>query len=149
MSEYKLTSEIIARSTSEVWATAKLEWVLHEVYETEEPETCLCGHFPIIELCVLRNKISNAQATVRNCCVKKLMGLPSNLIFQAVKRVRADASKSLNQESITHAFEKGWVNEWERDFYLKLMAKRNLTLKQAAKKREINEKFMLKMRPQK
>jgi hypothetical protein len=47
MSEYKLTEEILKRSQSNVWDMAKLEWKLNEIYEAEEPETCLCGHFPI------------------------------------------------------------------------------------------------------
>jgi len=100
MSEYKLGQEIVARSVAKVWDTAKTEWGLHEIYEADEPETCLCGHFPIIELCVLINRRNGQLATVGNCCVKKFMGLPSDLIFQAVKRVRADSGRSLNAESI-------------------------------------------------
>lgn len=146
MSEFKLTTEIVARSVSPVWDAAKLEWTLHEVYEAEEPETCLCGHFPIIELCVLRNKVNSQLATVGNCCVKKFIGLPSDLIFQAVKRVRSDATKSLNGESLAHAKDKGWINQWEYDFYLRIMRKRNLTAKQAAKKVQVNEQFMRNMR---
>lgn len=146
MSEFRLTTEIVARSVSPIWDAAKLEWALHEVYEADEPETCLCGHFPIIELCVLRNKFNRGLATVGNCCVKKFIGLPSDLIFQAVKRVRCDVTKSLNAESLSHAIAKGWVNQWEHDFYLRVMRKRNLTAKQSAKKSQINQKFMLNMR---
>jgi len=62
MSEFRLTTEIVARSASKVWDAAKLEWVLHEVYEADEPESCLCGHFPIIELCVLRNGVGELLA---------------------------------------------------------------------------------------
>jgi hypothetical protein len=83
MSEFKLTEEIINRSQSKVWDMAKLEWSLHKIYEADEPETCLCGHFPIIEICTLRNKLNGQFATVGNCCVKKFIGLPSDLIFQA------------------------------------------------------------------
>lgn len=77
MSEYKLTEEIIALSEASTWNRAKLEWSLYEVYEAEEPETCLCGHFPIIELCTLLNRYNGKFATVGNCCVKKFIGLPS------------------------------------------------------------------------
>jgi hypothetical protein len=69
MPEFQLTTEIIARSVATTWDAAKLEWSLLEVYEAEEPETCLCGHFPIIELCVLSNRRNQAEATVGNCCV--------------------------------------------------------------------------------
>lgn len=146
MSEYKLTSEIIARSMSSAWDTAKLEWALHEVYQAEAPETCLCGHFPIIELCVLANRVNRNLATVGNCCVKKFLGLPSDRIFQAMKRVKSDSSKSLNAESLAHAREKGWINGWEYDFYMNVMSKRKLSAAQKKHKEEINSKFLLRMR---
>ncbi|WP_017772789.1 hypothetical protein [Paraburkholderia kururiensis] len=145
MSEFKLTAEIIARSKAKTWDLAKTEWSLAEVYEAEEPETCLCGHFPIIEICTLKNRVTGQTADVGNCCVKRFIGLPSDKIFQAVKRVRKDPSKSLNGEAITHAFEKAWINEWERDFYLRIMRKRVLTSKQSEKKIQINEKIATRM----
>lgn len=146
MAEFQLTREILARSTTNTWDAAKLEWVLYEVFESDEPETCLCGHYPIIENCVLRNKTNGIFATVGNCCVKKFIGLPSDLIFQAVKRVRSDLSKSLNAEAIAYARDRDWINDWEQDFYFRIMRKRNLSEKQANKKRQINEKFVLRMR---
>lgn len=146
MAEFQLTREILERSTAKTWDAAKLEWTLHEVFESEEPETCLCGHYPIVENCVLRNKTNGVFATVGNCCVKKFIGLPSDLIFQAVKRVRSDSSKSLNAEAIAYARERDWINDWEQEFYFRIMRKRNLSEKQAAKKRQINEKFLLRMR---
>ena len=146
MSEFRLTTEIVARSASKVWDAAKLEWVLHEVYEADTPESCLCGHYPIIELCVLRNRLNNDCATVGNCCVKKFIGLPSDLIFLATKRIRSDSSRSLNAEALLHALEKGWINEWEYNFYLRIMRKRNLSAKQSAKKVQINQKFLNNMK---
>lgn len=146
MSEYKLTTEILARSMSTAWDAAKLEWSLHEIYQAETPETCLCGHFPIIELCVLANRVNRNLATVGNCCVKKFLGLPSNQIFQAMKRVKSDLGKSLNAESLGHAREKGWINEWEYDFYMNVMSKRKLSAAQKKHKEEINSKFLLRMR---
>lgn len=145
MSEYQLTQEIVALSTSSVWDKAKLEWALHEIYEAEEPDTCLCGKFPIIEICILRNKINGNFATVGNSCVKKFIGLPSDKIFQAVKRIRKDRMKSLNAEAITHALEKGWLNEWESEFYFDIMRQQNLTQKQSDKKFEINTKIVERM----
>lgn len=145
MSEYKLTSEIIGLSQSDIWDKAKLEWTLHDIYQAEDPETCLCGHFPIIEICVLRNKFNGNHATVGNCCVKKFIGLPSDKIFQAVKRVKKDNQKSLNAEAIEHGKNKGWLNQWEYNFYMDIMRKRNLSQKQRQKKIQINQKFALNM----
>ncbi|MCF8839726.1 hypothetical protein QYZ29_09890 [Xanthomonas campestris pv. campestris] len=146
MSEYKLTSAIVELSAAMSWEAAKLEWHLNEVYEADEPETCLCGHFPIVELCILGNKANGNEATVGNCCVKRFIGLPSDKIFQAVKRVRKETSKSLNAEAIRHAFDRNWLTAWERDFYFDVMRKRNLTLKQQEKKKQINELVLQRMK---
>lgn len=148
MSAFQLTNEIIKRSVARTWDQARLEWSLLEVYEADEPETCLCGHYPIIELCVLRNSQNGGQATVGNCCVKRFVGLPSDRIFQGVKRVRKDAAKSLNTEAIQHAFGRGWINDWERNFYFDVMRKRRLTPRQKAKKLQINNRVLSRMRKQ-
>lgn len=146
MSEYKLTKEIIDLSVSKVWDAAKLEWSLAQIYEADEPERCLCGHFPIIEICILQNKHNHKKATVGNCCVKKFIGLPSDKIFQAVKRVRKDNEKSLNAEAVDHAYRNGWINEWEYNFSIDTMGKRKLSVKQLQTRIKVNEKMLFNMR---
>lgn len=146
MSEYKLTEEILNRSQSKIWDIARMEWGLSQIYEAEEPETCLCGHFPIIEICILRNKLNAQSATVGNCCVKKFIGLPSDLIFQAVKRVRKDSQRSLNAEAIQHAYENSWINEWEYNFSIDTMRKRKLSGKQLQTRMRVNEKMLTNMK---
>jgi len=64
MAEYKLTTEIIRRSQADRWDAARLEWELLEVFEADEPDTCLCGHYPIIENCILRNRLNANQVLV-------------------------------------------------------------------------------------
>ncbi len=120
---------------------ARLEWALFGIYEAQTPQRCLCGKYPIIEICTLKNKLNNSLATVGNCCVKKFIGLPSDKIFQAVKRVRKDLSKTLNPETIAHALEKRWINDWESTFYLNIIPNRSLSAKQAEKKTAINQKI--------
>ena len=148
MSEYQLTQEILARSVARSWPDAKLEWELREVYEAAEAETCLCGHFPIIDLCVLGNRVNGRTATVGNCCARKFLGLPSDEIFRALKRVGRDPTRSLTAEAIGHAFGIGWINEWERDFYLDIAGRRKLSEKQIAKRIQINRKVIATMRTQ-
>lgn len=138
MSEYRLTQEIIHRSQAKTWDEAKLEWQLVEVYQQEEPDTCLCGHFPINEICVLRNKRNQHTIEVGNICVKKFLGLPSEKIFQALRRIAKDESKALNAEAIQHAYERGWINDWEKQFYFDTMRKRRLSDKQLAMRKQIN-----------
>ena len=142
MPEYKLAKEIIALSDSAIWDRAKLEWDLDQVYQEDEPDTCLCGHYPILEICILKNKINKNTAVVGNCCVKKFIGLPSNKIFQAIKRVRKDETKSLNAEALSHAHKNKWVNDWEYSFYLSIGKKRELSQKQTKKKLQINKKLL-------
>jgi hypothetical protein len=146
MPEYQLAAGILGLSYARTWDKAKLEWRLAEVYEAEEAETCLCGHYPIIEICVLLNHVNRQKATVGNCCVKKFIGLPSDKIFQAIKRVRKTTTKSLNAETIEHAFDRGWITEWERNFYSSIMRKRSLSKNQSAKKIEVNERVLACMR---
>ena len=147
MSQQQLAYEVTKASVSPEWETAKEEWKLHTVYEVEDPETCTCGHFPIREVCIIHNKINGHLMQVGNCCVKKFLGLPSDLIFQAVKRVRKDPEKSLNTESLAYAREKGWLNDWEVSFYTDVMGKRVLTAKQKAKKLQVNTLFLKRMQP--
>lgn len=145
MAEFKLIKEIISLSVSDTWEIAKTEWELNEIYFADEPETCLCGRFPIIELCELKNTKNKELAVVGNCCVKKFIGLPSDKIFQAVKRVRKDGGKALNGEAIELARSKNWINEWEYNFYVDTFRKRKLSEKQLIKRRQINEKVLFRI----
>lgn len=138
MSEFRLFHEITTRSRSKAWEEASLEWNLTTVYESKKQKSCLCGHFPIIEICVLKNKFNQNTVRVGNCCVKKFLQLPSHKIFNAFKRIREDISKSLNIESLDYAFQQKWLNDWEISFYKDIFRKRNLTEKQSIKKSLIN-----------
>jgi hypothetical protein len=139
MSEFKLISEIIKISIGENWDSAKLEWKLVDVWETEEDETCLCGHHPIHELCIIENKYTQHNVTVGNCCVKKFMGIRSDKIFQAIKKIRRDIQKSVNAETIQYSFDKGYIDKWQKNFYLNTMRKRDLTEKQWTHRLNINK----------
>ena len=96
MSQYKLTQGIIHLSEANTWDEAKLEWELAEVYQQDEPDTCLCCYFPINEIRVLRNKRNHQVTRVGNVCVKKFLGLPSYKIFDALRRIAEDESRALN-----------------------------------------------------
>lgn len=146
MSEYKLTSEILRLSVATHWVAAKSEWSLVEVYESEEPDECLCGHFPIIEICVIQNKRNRNEAIVGNVCVNKFLGFPSDNIFRSVKRIAKDNTKSLSEDAINHAHAKNWINDWEKAFSLDTKGKRNMSEKQVAKRIQINEKVLFRMR---
>ncbi len=142
MAHYELATKIIALSVADTWDEAKLEWSLFDVFKEDQPDTCLCGHFPIIENCVLHNRENGNQAIIGNVCVKKFLGLPSDKIFQGINRIAQDNERSLNAEAIDHAHRKDWINDWERKFYFDTMRKRNLSGKQREKRIQINDKIL-------
>ena len=137
-----LMREIVARSVADNWEQARLEWDLADVFIEEEPDTCLCTHYPIKEICVLFNRLNRCETIVGNVCVNEFLGLPSVKIFSAVRRVAADSSKALNAEALSHARFKGWVNDWEYGFYSNTLRKRSLSGRQLAKRLEINRKVV-------
>ena len=144
---YHLVEGILKLSEASLWAEAKLEWELDEVHETDRFETCLCTHYPIKELCFLRN-IKNGNSTmVGNCCVKQFLGLPSHAIFSAIRRITEDAGRALNPKALAYAHRRGWITEWERKFYLDTWRKnRGLTQRQWAVRMRINLRFLRLMR---
>lgn len=98
---FKLLQEnILALSSASDWETARKEWKLIDIMEVDEPETCLCGHSPIIEVCTIKNNVTGNVADVGNRCVKRFLGFRSDLIFTAIKKVRKDNTKSLNADAI-------------------------------------------------
>lgn len=145
MSEFQLTKELIALSHTTTWDKARLEWSLFDIEKVTEHETCLCGHYPISEICIIGNDQNGNTARVGNCCVKKFISR-SDKIFQAVKRVKKDSKKSLNAETIEFVFEKMIINEWEKKFYLDIMRKRTLSNKQKETKEKINHKVLEKIK---
>jgi len=127
---FRLVTEILERSAADAWNEARHEWDLMEVYREDEPQECLCGHTPIIEICVLRNRCTGYVVTVGNVCVTKFLGLGSNRIFEGLKRVAKNSDKALNEATTEYAHNQGWITDWERDFSLNTNRKRNLSDKQ-------------------
>jgi hypothetical protein len=142
--QFRLVQEIIIRSVSKTWEEAKPEWDLKLVYREDEPLTCLCGHEPINEICVLRNRRNGNSAEVGNVCVTKFLGLESDLIFSGLRRVAKDPDKALNKAATNYAHEQGWITDWERDFCLDTNRKRKLSVKQVMKRAEINRLVLVK-----
>lgn len=142
MSQERLRLEIVARSVADAWHSARHEWSLDEIYMSDEPDTCLCGHHPIREICVIENRENAAKVEVGNCCVNNFLGLESEQLFASVRRVKLDAGASLNADAIAYAFSRGIINEWERKFYFDIWRKRKLSPRQNKVKMKINAKVM-------
>ncbi len=140
MSEYKLTTELLKLSQSQKWDEAKLEWELIDIERVEDPEECLCGHYPILEICLIKNSKTDNESRVGNCCVKKFNN-KSDKIFRSVARIRKNIEKSVNAETLDLAIKNRWINEKEYKFYMDIIRKRNLSEKQSAWKKAINQKI--------
>ena len=135
-------AEILELSESKSWHQARSEWTLAEVRHVDDPETCLCGHFPIIEICSIKNRLNGRVAEVGNICVKKFMGLPSHKIFDCLRRISKDVTKGLNGETVEYAYGKNLISDWEKDFSFNTGKKRVLSDKQAVVREKINRKII-------
>ena len=137
-----LRRAILKLSQATDWETACKEWALTDIYESEEDQTCLCEKFPIREVCAIRNTVTGHSTEVGNVCVKRFLGINSNLIFDAVKRVRKDETKSLNADAIVFFNKSGILTAWEYGFLNDTKGKRNLSAAQLAKRIEINQRVL-------
>ncbi len=146
--QQKLSREIIELSVSNNWDEAKLEWKLLRIYMSDEQEYCLCGHYPIREVCVLLNKKNDRVTEVGNICVNKFLDIPTDRIFTSIKRIVKDCTKSVNAHVIEYAHDMNAINNWEREFYMDIMRKRILSTKQSNIKEKINKKLLSMIKKQ-
>lgn len=138
----QLKEAILSRSVSQEWETAKKEWKLKSIYEADEPDTCLCGHTPIVEICVLSNTLNGKTAEVGNRCVKRFLGLRSDLIFTGIKRVKDDLDKSLNTDATVFFYELGVLSLRDYQFQNDTHRKRDLSARQLKWRHDINRRVL-------
>lgn len=138
----QLKKAILALSKATDWEIAKKEWKLVGISEAEEPEQCLCGHFPIIELCSITNGTTGKTVDVGNVCVKRFLGFRSDLIFASIKKIRKDMTKAIGEDATVFFYQRGVINEWEYKFQQSTMRKRNLSAAQLATRKKINEQVL-------
>ncbi len=153
--KWDLPQSIIDLSKSNTWKRAVREWELVdiEILDGGEFETCLCGHYPIRELCHIENRKTGETAIVGNHCVAKFdkddpgheMFGSTTKAFHAAKRIIENPSASANKALISFAEEKGVLNESEAKFYQDVWRKRKLTEKQENYKERLNQKLLYEM----
>jgi hypothetical protein len=139
----QLKAHILPLSNAATWEMAVKEWSLTGIHEADEPETCPCGHFPILEVCSMHNRVTGHSTEVGNICVKRFLGLRSDLVFAAIKRIRKEPDKSLNADAIVFFRERAVLTEWEANFCHSTMRLRGLTAAQLSKRRDINRKVLI------
>ncbi|TVZ49879.1 hypothetical protein JM82_0318 [Olleya sp. Hel_I_94] len=140
---YKLTEEIIKLSNSDIWSSAKLEWNFEYAYYSEELQRCLCGHYPIKNVCVIKNTDNKNETEVGNCCVNKFLGIEDgNKIFTSIKKLKIDKSKSMSPEVLEYLRKKNVLTDFDYKFYSDTIRKRKLSDKQLAIREKINQKLI-------
>jgi len=139
----KFTLSILRLSNAHEWLEAKPEWELHSVYDDPTDRCCECGHQPINQICVIKNKENGNEAEVGNVCVHNFMQLASRRIFAVLKRVRAETSKSLNPAALDLFAKRGAISQSEAEDYKSYWRKRtNLTKEERSQKLDINERIL-------
>jgi hypothetical protein len=137
-----LKAEILKLSKATDWETARKEWKLIGISQADEPEACLCGHFPIIDLCTITNAVTGQSVDVGNVCVKRFLGFRSDLIFASIKRIRNNPDKSIGPDAAALFHQQGIINDWEYRFQQDTHRKRDLTARQLASRHSINRKVL-------
>jgi hypothetical protein len=139
----KFTAAILALSHAKNWLEAKPEWELHLVYNDSSDRSCECGHQPIHQICVIKNRDNGCKAEVGNVCVHNFMQLASRRIFSVIKRIRAELTKSLNPAALDLFNRRGVISHSEMDDYLEYWRKRtNMTDITRRQKLEINKRVL-------
>lgn len=139
----KFTAAILALSKSKIWLEAKPEWELHAVYHDSSDRCCECGHQPIHQICVIKNRENGNEAEVGNVCVHNFMQLASRRIFAVLRRVRAEITKSMNPAALELFTRRGVISHTEMVEYLEYWRKRkNMTDDQRDQKTQINQRIL-------
>lgn len=139
----KFTAAILALSNAKEWLEAKPEWELFLVYNDGSDRSCECGHQPIHQICVIRNRYNHKQAEVGNVCVHNFMQLASRRIFAVLRRVKAEITKSLNPAALDLFHQRGVISAGELGDYLDYWRKRtNMTDAQRLQKVDINQRVL-------
>ncbi len=155
MSSYKfqqLKSKILEESISNNWNDARNEWELDVVWQSDIPKECLCGHNPIINICVLINMHTKLTLEVGNICVNKFMGISEGgVLFNSINKCYKDLNKSMGKIALDYMVAQSEkmdnnndcrLNDWEIEFYTNTLKRRKLTKKQNKHRVIINKKFL-------
>lgn len=139
----KFTAAILALSNAKEWLEAKPEWELYLVYNDGDDRSCECGHQPIHQICVIKNRYNKNEAEVGNVCVHNFMQLASRRIFSVLRRVKAEITKSLNPAALHLFHQRDVISAGELGAYLDYWWKRtNMTDSQRRQKIEINQRVL-------
>lgn len=135
---WKLPQNLEELSNGDSYPRVLREWELDYIEHLapgEDSETCLCTHFPIREVCHIRNLQNANTAIVGNCCVKKFEKEEegavnfegTHKVFDCLKRLQRDENANANEELLNYAYSKGVLTKPEYDRYLEIWRNRTFT----------------------
>jgi hypothetical protein len=141
--EFQLMKRIVEMSVAKEFSEAKHEWVLVRIYKQQGGE-CLCGHAPIINHCVLRNKINRNETIVGSSCVQKFISISTEKLFSSYNIIKENEQAYLGLELIEYLLTHHIINDWEYEFLKSTLRKRFewLSPKQQEKRLQINRKVI-------
>lgn len=115
-----LKERIIELSTNQDWEAARNEWSLTDTYISSVFQKCLCGHYPIKEICEIHNPTTDKKVTVGNCCVKKVFNMESERIFRNIRKCIKDESTLLTDFVLDFAFKNNLIDAIDKHFYYEM-----------------------------
>lgn len=127
-SSWKLPAAIIDLSESTDWSIVVKEWQLDYIEHLEageESETCLCGHYPIRELCHIINTRTNENAIIGNHCITKFdKDDPAHAVFGDAPKVFRSFKTILNEP--TASASKATLDYAAKKKFLQLMKQKGM-----------------------
>jgi hypothetical protein len=121
------------------WEDAKFEWHLVDIrfVDREYAETCACGHYPICEVCKIKNEVTQIVIEVGNCCINQVS--PE---FDDLRRIfPARRDGRINPAIFDYAKKRNIINDWESRFLTDKWNRRRLSTKQSNKFKDIRFKL--------
>ena len=142
--EFRLIEEVLSHSVeTKDWDIAKQEWDFNDSYINESGQTCLCGHKPIHEICIIVNNTNGKALEIGNVCVTKFMEIPiAERIFNSFKKLKKNIGARMNIETLYWLHENKIMSQKDFVFYMDTKKKIKLTWKQMKWRKDINTKFI-------
>lgn len=143
----KLKCAVIVKSEANTWNEAKKEWKIIDIEDAEEPEECICGHYPIKEVMILKNIKNYSELRVGNHCINRFFC--KNSLFDGYKKIKQSPDKSTNLALLEFARRNSWISSKDYGFYIDIISKRKLSSKQQKWKNDINNKIASRIKARK
>jgi hypothetical protein len=140
----RLKAHILPLSQSQGFELARREWSLVAIEISREFGSCPCGH-PIKEHCFIRNRLTGKTTFVGNVCIDRFVGIPTETLFDGVRRIAQNRRANANEGLIKFARNCGYLYDGEYEFLMQTRRKRKLSHRQVAWKKKINRRILNKI----